>query len=89
MSEKLTTEAAAKTLGVTPGRIRQMVLDGSLEAEKFGSNLAIDATSVEAAKQRKTKPGPAPSAKTIEASRKSAPVKSKPAKKRTTKKAKN
>jgi excisionase family DNA binding protein len=64
MSEKLTTEAAAKALGITPGRVRQMVLDGSLKAEKFGSNLAIDSASVEAAKNRKTKPGPAPAAET-------------------------
>lgn len=35
-----------------------MVLDGALKADKFGSNLAIDAESVEAAKRRKTKPGP-------------------------------
>lgn len=39
-----------------------MVLDGALRAEKFGSNLAVDAASVEAAKARKTKPGPAPAA---------------------------
>jgi len=62
MADKLTTKQAAEILGVSAGRIRQMVLDGTLEAEHFGQNLAIDPASVEAAKARKTVPGPAPKA---------------------------
>jgi len=54
-----TAEAAAK-LGVTPARVRQMVIAGVLEAEKFGRDLVISAEALATAKQRKTKPGPAP-----------------------------
>ena len=41
MSETLTSKQAAERLGVTPARVRQMVLDGSLPAEKFGRDLVI------------------------------------------------
>lgn len=58
MENKLTVKQVAEILNVTPGRVRQMVLDGTLSADYFGQNLAIDATSVETAKARKTKPGP-------------------------------
>jgi excisionase family DNA binding protein len=53
-----TTEEAAAELGVTPARIRQMVIDGSLQADKFGRDLAIGAAAIVKAKTRKTKPGP-------------------------------
>ena len=58
-----TTNEAAAVLGVTPARVRQMVLTGLLSAEKFGRDLAIPPESIEAAKQRKTTPGPIPGAK--------------------------
>lgn len=58
MDFALTTKQAAEILGVTPGRVRQMVIDGVLQATHFGQNLAINAASVEAAKSRKTRPGP-------------------------------
>jgi excisionase family DNA binding protein len=60
MSEKLTTKQVAEILGVSTGRVRQMVLGGVLQAERFGQNLAFDMSAVEVAKNRKTKPGPAP-----------------------------
>jgi excisionase family DNA binding protein len=41
MSQTLTTKDAADRLGVTPARVRQMILSGQLPAEKFGRDLVI------------------------------------------------
>ena len=41
MSATLTTKGAAERLGVTPARVRQLVLAGDLPAEKFGRDLMI------------------------------------------------
>jgi len=57
-----TTEAAAAELGVTPARVRQMILNGLLETERFGRAHVITADALEKARQRRTKPGPAPKA---------------------------
>ncbi len=57
--EAFTTKEAAERLGVSAARVRQMVLDGSLPAEKFGRDLVITRRALEAARQRKTSPGPA------------------------------
>jgi excisionase family DNA binding protein len=54
-----TTAEAAAELGVTPGRVRQMVVDGEMAAQKFGRDLVISAAAIEQAKRRKTTPGPA------------------------------
>jgi excisionase family DNA binding protein len=43
MSETLTTKEAAERLGISPARIRQMVLSHQLPAEKFGRDLVIKA----------------------------------------------
>ncbi len=61
--ETFTTSEAAAELGVSSARVRQMVLDGSLPAEKFGHLLVISAEALKAARHRKTSPGPAPKAK--------------------------
>lgn len=53
-----TTAEAASELGVTAGRIRQMVIDGELTAEKMGRDLLIAAADIKKAKERKTTPGP-------------------------------
>lgn len=39
--KKLTTSEAAKVLGVTQARVRQMILAEQLPAEKFGRDLMI------------------------------------------------
>jgi excisionase family DNA binding protein len=57
--EAFTTKEAAESLGVSAARVRQMVLDGSLPAKKFGRDLVITRGALEAARQRKTSPGPA------------------------------
>jgi excisionase family DNA binding protein len=59
MKKTYTVRDAAEVLGVSPSRVRQLVLAGTLPAEKFGPVLAIPADAVEAAKKRKTSPGPA------------------------------
>ncbi|PYX87964.1 MAG: DNA-binding protein [Acidobacteria bacterium] len=41
MSAPLTTKEAAERLGVSPARVRQLVLAGNLPAEKFGRDLMI------------------------------------------------
>ena len=55
-----TTEEAARYLGVTTGRVRQMIVDGTLKTERFGHVHVISREALEAAKRRKTTPGPAP-----------------------------
>jgi excisionase family DNA binding protein len=60
MKKTFTVKEAAEELGVSPSRVRQLVLDGSLPAGKFGPVLAISADAIEAAKKRKTSPGPVP-----------------------------
>lgn len=70
-----TTAEAAAALGVTAGRIRQMILDGELAAEKLGRDLVIKAEDITAAKSRKTAPGPARQEKPEKASRKRRAVK--------------
>ena len=58
-----TTEEAAAQLGVTVGRVRQMIVDGLLQTQRFGRAHMIGKEALRAAEQRRTKPGPAPKAK--------------------------
>ncbi len=37
----ITTKEAAERLGITVGRVRQMVINGQLPSEKFGRDLMI------------------------------------------------
>jgi excisionase family DNA binding protein len=64
-----TTNEAADELGVTSARVRQMILKGELEAEKFGRDLVITAEAVAEAKNRKTTPGPSPANKKARAAK--------------------
>lgn len=56
----LTTTQAADRLGITPGRVRQMVLHSEIRAQKIGRDLLLNEADVERAKKRKTRPGPSP-----------------------------
>ena len=59
-AQMYTTKEAATELGITPGRVRQMVLNGSLPAQKFGRDLMIKADDLEKARTRQTEPGRPP-----------------------------
>jgi len=52
MSETLTTKQAADKLGVSPARVRQLVLSGQLPAEKFGRDIVIKASDLTLVKDR-------------------------------------
>lgn len=41
MKELLTTQEAAEALGVTDSRVRQLIIDGKLPAQKFGRSHMI------------------------------------------------
>jgi excisionase family DNA binding protein len=68
--ETFTANEAAAELGVSSARVRQMYLDGQLPASRFGRALVFSAEAIEAAKQRKTSPGPTPKAQTAPATKK-------------------
>lgn len=48
MNRGLTTAEAAERLGVSTARVRRLVLDGRLPAEKFGRDLVIYEADVKA-----------------------------------------
>ena len=50
----LTTKETAEKLGISTGRVRQMILAGQLEAEKFGRDLMIKENDIQAVENRKT-----------------------------------
>ncbi len=60
LMDTYTTVEAAKMLGITSARVRQMVLAGDIKAEKKGRDLLIPKSEIEKAKRRKTTPGPEP-----------------------------
>lgn len=49
----LTTKEVAEKLGVTVGRVRQMIADGQLPAEKIGRDNFIKETDLKLVKDRK------------------------------------
>jgi excisionase family DNA binding protein len=59
-----TTSEAATELGVTAARVRQLVLNGTLSAEKVGRDLLIKIGDLDTVKSRKTKRGPTPKVQT-------------------------
>ena len=50
----LTTKETAEKLGVTTGRVRQMILAGQLHAEKFGRDLMINEADIKSVANRKS-----------------------------------
>jgi len=53
----LTTAEAAARLGVTAGRIRQLIRSGAIEASKFGDNWLIPEQALEQFKPTWRRPG--------------------------------
>jgi excisionase family DNA binding protein len=47
MADKITSAQAAKILGISPGRVRQLVLAGALSSEKFGRDHLFERMDVE------------------------------------------
>ncbi len=62
MIKGLTTTEAAEQLGISPARVRRLVLDGRLPAEKFGRDLVIKESDVEAFQRLKGGRPPKPRA---------------------------
>lgn len=54
----LTVQQAARELGITDSRVRQLLIDGELKGEKFGHIWMIRRADVDAYERRK--PGPQP-----------------------------
>lgn len=61
MANEYTVIDAAKLVGVSDSRIRQLALAGEIEHRYFGRALVITENGIKQAKARKTKPGPAKS----------------------------
>lgn len=57
-TKEYTTIEAAKAVGVSPTRIRQLVRHDNIEHKKFGRTLVITENGIAQAKARNTKPGP-------------------------------
>ncbi len=55
MQKEFTTKEAAKILGVSDSRVRQMVLAGDIEHRYFGRVLVITQTGISQAKERQDK----------------------------------
>lgn len=53
LTDRVTTKEAARILGVTDGRVRQMILRGQLRAKRFGRALTLSRSDVESLQERK------------------------------------
>ena len=53
LTDRVTTKEAARILGVTDGRVRQMILKGQLPAKRFGRALTMSRSDVESLRGRK------------------------------------
>lgn len=53
LTDRVTTKEAARILGVTDGRVRQMALKGQLRARRFGRALTFSRSEVESLRGRK------------------------------------
>lgn len=52
LTDRVTTKEAARILGVTDGRVRQMILKGQLSAKRFGRALTLSRSDVESLRGR-------------------------------------
>jgi excisionase family DNA binding protein len=57
MSKKISTNEFAERMGLTPFRIRQLIYDGSIKAEKIGRDWIIDEKYIVAIKNRPERRG--------------------------------
>ena len=57
MSKMLSTIEFAEIMNVTPFRVRQMIYDGSIKAEKIGRDWVINAKYVDVIKNRPERRG--------------------------------
>jgi len=57
MSNKITTTEFAERVDLTAPRIRQLIMMGVIEAEKFGRDYMIDAKYIEVIKNRPERRG--------------------------------
>jgi excisionase family DNA binding protein len=53
LTNRITTREAAQLLGVSDGRVRQMILKGQLSAKRFGRALTLSRSDVETLRRRK------------------------------------
>ena len=53
LTDRVTTKEAARILGITDGRVRQMILKGQLPAKRFGRALTLPRSDVESLQRRK------------------------------------
>ncbi len=60
MNGYLTTKTAGEKLGITPDRVRQLIIEGTIKAEKFGRDNFITESEVERVKKLNRKPGRPP-----------------------------
>lgn len=60
MKGYLTTKQAGELLGITPDRVRQLIIEGTIKAEKFGRDNFITESEVERVKQLDRKVGRPP-----------------------------
>jgi predicted site-specific integrase-resolvase len=65
IKKRITTRETAEILGISPVRVRRMIMDGIIkDVEKFGSNNAISVEEIEKLKStRRTAAGRPPKAK--------------------------
>ncbi len=57
VAQYLTTDVAAKYLGVTPQRVRQLIVSEKITATKYGRDYVLDSESVKSYKDGRRKPG--------------------------------
>jgi excisionase family DNA binding protein len=53
MNKLLTTQQAAEKLGISDARVRQLILEGRLPAEKLGRDLFIEESNLRLVSERK------------------------------------